>query len=150
MTVHVLSDCHWIATSFAAFELHESRQLLCLLHRAFVSSPLQSTSSTQQCSLSHKWNHRSHITRAQSSQFLPVAATSSPGSTSRESSSDDRRKLRQNDPPKRRSTMNSREAAYDEEEQLRRAIEESKEEARMSHDDAGSRRPKRGRTDSEA
>lgn len=46
--------------------------------------------------------------------------------------------------------MNSREAAYDEEEQLRRAIEESKEEARMSHDDAGSRRPKRGRTDSEA
>ncbi|KAL1991785.1 hypothetical protein VTN49DRAFT_5093 [Thermomyces lanuginosus] len=87
---------------------------------------------------------------AQSSQFLPVAATSSPGSTSRESSSDDRRKLRQNDPPKRRSTMNSREAAYDEEEQLRRAIEESKEEARMSHDDAGSRRPKRGRTDSEA
>jgi hypothetical protein len=45
--------------------------------------------------------------------------------------------------------MNSRDAAYDEEEQLRRAIEESKEETRMSHDDVGSRRTKRSRSDSE-
>ncbi|KAK7734728.1 Histone deacetylase complex subunit [Cytospora paraplurivora] len=51
---------------------------------------------------------------------------------------------------KRRSTMNSRDAAYDEEEQLRLAIEASKEDA--GHETAvesGSRRSKRGRSDSE-
>lgn len=48
---------------------------------------------------------------------------------------------------KRRSTMNSREAAYDEEEQLRRAIEASKE--LVGHDEAPTRRTKRGRSDSE-
>jgi hypothetical protein len=50
---------------------------------------------------------------------------------------------------KRRSTMNSRDAAYDEE-QLLKAIEASKEES-VSEDTEppGSRRPKRGRDDSE-
>ncbi|KAI0203365.1 hypothetical protein F4808DRAFT_41859 [Astrocystis sublimbata] len=50
---------------------------------------------------------------------------------------------------KRRSTMNSRDAAYDEEEQLRRAIEASKEETAAEEGDLASRRPKRGRDDSE-
>ena len=49
---------------------------------------------------------------------------------------------------KRRSTMNSRDAAYDEEEQLRRAIEASKGEKTESTD-GGTRRTKRGRSDSE-
>jgi len=49
---------------------------------------------------------------------------------------------------KRRSTMNSRDAAYDEEEQLRRAIEASKGEKTESTD-GGTRRVKRGRSDSE-
>ncbi|KIN08070.1 hypothetical protein OIDMADRAFT_140540 [Oidiodendron maius Zn] len=50
---------------------------------------------------------------------------------------------------KRRSTMNSRDAAYDEEEQLRRAIEASKEEKNAESVDGGTRRGKRGRSDSE-
>ncbi|TVY65539.1 putative histone deacetylase complex subunit cti6 [Lachnellula suecica] len=51
---------------------------------------------------------------------------------------------------KRRSTMNSRDAAYDEEEQLRRAIEASKgEKSGESTDGGGTRRGKRGRSDSE-
>ncbi|RYP72791.1 hypothetical protein DL771_003975 [Monosporascus sp. 5C6A] len=51
---------------------------------------------------------------------------------------------------KRRSTMNSRDAAYDEEEQLRRAIEASKEDAIPEElEPALTRRPKRGRDDSE-
>ncbi|KAF2969082.1 hypothetical protein GQX73_g4462 [Xylaria multiplex] len=50
---------------------------------------------------------------------------------------------------KRRSTMNSRDAAYDEEEQLRRAIEASKEETIPEEADLASRRPKRGREESE-
>ena len=51
---------------------------------------------------------------------------------------------------KRRSTMNSRDAAYDEEEQLRRAIEASKEDAIPEESGSVStRRPKRGRDDSE-
>ncbi|KAJ3552744.1 hypothetical protein NPX13_g11043 [Xylaria arbuscula] len=50
---------------------------------------------------------------------------------------------------KRRSTMNSRDAAYDEEEQLRRAIEASKEDTILEDGDAVTRRPKRGRDDSE-
>ncbi|OAA62436.1 transcriptional regulator [Niveomyces insectorum RCEF 264] len=49
---------------------------------------------------------------------------------------------------KRRSTMNSRDAAYDEE-QLRIAIEASKGEVSADSADAGSRRPKRSRSDSE-
>ncbi|KAJ3498871.1 hypothetical protein NLG97_g785 [Lecanicillium saksenae] len=48
---------------------------------------------------------------------------------------------------KRRSTMNSRDAAYDDE-QLLRAIEASREEAPQDGE-AGSRRAKRGRSDSE-
>ncbi|KAJ4147729.1 hypothetical protein LMH87_002236 [Akanthomyces muscarius] len=48
---------------------------------------------------------------------------------------------------KRRSTMNSRDAAYDDE-QLLRAIEASREEAPQDTE-AGSRRAKRGRSDSE-
>lgn len=44
--------------------------------------------------------------------------------------------------------MNSRDAAYDEEEQLRRAIEASKGEKTESTD-GGTRRAKRGRSDSE-
>ncbi len=44
--------------------------------------------------------------------------------------------------------MNSRDAAYDEEEQLRRAIEASKGEKTESAD-GGTRRTKRGRSDSE-
>jgi hypothetical protein len=44
--------------------------------------------------------------------------------------------------------MNSRDAAYDEEEQLRRAIEASKGEKTESTD-GGTRRTKRGRSDSE-
>jgi hypothetical protein len=103
------------------------------------------------------WTSRLRSRRQHSSQYLPVAAVSSPGSSSRASSRDDSRrsldpKSRQNEMAintKRRSTMNSRDAAYDEEEQLRRAIEESKEETRMSHDDALSRRPKRSRSNSE-
>ncbi|KAI1116742.1 hypothetical protein F5Y14DRAFT_54026 [Nemania sp. NC0429] len=50
---------------------------------------------------------------------------------------------------KRRSTMNSRDAAYDEEEQLRRAIEASKEETASVEADPTTRRPKRGREESE-
>ncbi|KAK3365253.1 hypothetical protein B0T24DRAFT_712922 [Lasiosphaeria ovina] len=50
---------------------------------------------------------------------------------------------------KRRSTMNSREAGYDEAEALRRAIEASKEDAAPELPEGGSRRPKRGRSDSE-
>ncbi|KAJ9155197.1 PHD-finger domain-containing protein [Pleurostoma richardsiae] len=50
---------------------------------------------------------------------------------------------------KRRSTMNSRDAAYDEEEQLRRAIEASKEDAAPEPGENGTRRTKRGRSDSE-
>ncbi|KAI9732946.1 MAG: hypothetical protein M1818_007379 [Claussenomyces sp. TS43310] len=50
---------------------------------------------------------------------------------------------------KRRSTMNSRDAAYDEEEQLRRAIEASKGEKSGDSTDGGTRRGKRGRSDSE-
>jgi hypothetical protein len=50
---------------------------------------------------------------------------------------------------KRRSTMNSRDAAYDEEEQLRRAIEASKGEKSGESVDGGTRRGKRGRSDSE-
>ncbi|KLU83402.1 hypothetical protein MAPG_02462 [Magnaporthiopsis poae ATCC 64411] len=50
---------------------------------------------------------------------------------------------------KRRSTLNSR-GVYDEEEELRRAIEASKEDAPPDEQDsAGSRRPKRGRSNSE-
>lgn len=50
---------------------------------------------------------------------------------------------------KRRSTMNSRDAAYDEEEQLRRAIAASKGEKLESVEGGGTRRTKRGRSDSE-
>ncbi|PMD63326.1 uncharacterized protein K444DRAFT_523524 [Hyaloscypha bicolor E] len=50
---------------------------------------------------------------------------------------------------KRRSTMNSRDAAYDEEEQLRRAIEASKGEKSGESTDGGTRRGKRGRSESE-
>lgn len=49
---------------------------------------------------------------------------------------------------KRRSTMNSRDRAY-EDEQLLRAIEASKEDAPHDAPEAGIRRPKRGRSDSE-
>lgn len=45
--------------------------------------------------------------------------------------------------------MNSRDAAYDEEEQLRRAIEASKEETIHDSTEPGSRRSKRGRSNSE-
>jgi hypothetical protein len=45
--------------------------------------------------------------------------------------------------------MNSRDAAYDEEEQLRRAIEASKEDAAPEPGENGTRRTKRGRSDSE-
>jgi len=45
--------------------------------------------------------------------------------------------------------MNSRDAAYDEEEQLRRAIEASKEDTLLEEPDVTSRRPKRGREESE-
>ncbi|KAH8816868.1 hypothetical protein F5884DRAFT_777695 [Xylogone sp. PMI_703] len=50
---------------------------------------------------------------------------------------------------KRRSTMNSRDAAYDEEEELRRVLEISKEDKTAESIDTGSRRTKRGRSDSE-
>lgn len=46
--------------------------------------------------------------------------------------------------------MNSRDAAYDEEEQLRRAIEASRGgKSGESQDGSGTRRGKRGRSDSE-
>lgn len=45
--------------------------------------------------------------------------------------------------------MNSRDAAYDEEEQLRRAIEASKEETLHESSETSSRRPKRGRSNSD-
>ncbi|KAJ4298616.1 Histone deacetylase complex subunit [Collariella sp. IMI 366227] len=51
---------------------------------------------------------------------------------------------------KRRSTLNSREAGYDEAEALRRAIEASKVEAVSEPAENGNRRPKRGRSDSNA
>lgn len=50
---------------------------------------------------------------------------------------------------KRRSTLNSREAGYDEAEALRRAIEASKVEVVVDPHENGSRRPKRGRSDSQ-
>jgi hypothetical protein len=50
---------------------------------------------------------------------------------------------------KRRSTLNSREAGYDEAEALRRAIEASKEELGTEPGETVSRRPKRGRSDSQ-
>lgn len=50
---------------------------------------------------------------------------------------------------KRRSTMNSRDAAYKEEEELRRAIEASKNEMAVESTDGGTRRGKRGRSESE-
>lgn len=50
---------------------------------------------------------------------------------------------------KRRSTMNSRDAAYDEEEELRRVLEISKEDKTSETIDTGTRRGKRGRSDSE-
>ncbi|KAB8233114.1 hypothetical protein ETB97_008025 [Aspergillus alliaceus] len=92
-----------------------------------------------------------------SSQYLPVAPSSSAAS-SRDSSRDNSKrakdsKSRSNDSaanPKRRSTMNSRDAAYDEEELIRRAIEESKEETKPASDEAAARRGKRSRSDSEA
>ncbi|KAI1915229.1 Histone deacetylase complex subunit [Ophidiomyces ophidiicola] len=89
-----------------------------------------------------------------SSQYLPVAGTPSPPSstssvrgTSR--SAKDKKSKDHGDPPKRRSTMNSREAAYDEEDLLRRAIEESKEESKSAAEDTSSRRGKRNRSGSE-
>ncbi|KAK3310787.1 uncharacterized protein B0T15DRAFT_49940 [Chaetomium strumarium] len=54
-----------------------------------------------------------------------------------------------NQTSKRRSTLNSREAGYDEAEALRRAIEASKEDALPEQLENGSRRPKRGRSDSQ-
>ncbi|KAK3330900.1 hypothetical protein B0H66DRAFT_598424 [Apodospora peruviana] len=54
-----------------------------------------------------------------------------------------------NQTSKRRSTMNSREAGYDEAEALRRAIEASKEETAPESVEPGTRRTKRGRSDSE-
>jgi hypothetical protein len=45
--------------------------------------------------------------------------------------------------------MNSRDAAYDEAEALRKAIEASKEDAVPEQADGASRRPKRGRSDSQ-
>lgn len=45
--------------------------------------------------------------------------------------------------------MNSRDAAYDEEEQIRMAIEASKGEKSGESTDGGTRRGKRGRSDSE-
>ncbi|KZF23056.1 hypothetical protein L228DRAFT_142378 [Xylona heveae TC161] len=94
-----------------------------------------------------------------SSRYLPVVSVFSPrlsraGSTSKEAeqkSTRDSKASRQSAAAlstKRRSTMNSRDAAYDEEEQLRRAIEESKGEGKATSTDNGSRRGKRGRSDS--
>ena len=45
--------------------------------------------------------------------------------------------------------MNSRDSAYDEAEQLRRAIEESKREVSAASTEAGARKGKRSRSDSE-
>lgn len=45
--------------------------------------------------------------------------------------------------------MNSRDSAYDEAEQLRQAIEESKREVSAAGTEAGARRGKRSRSDSE-
>ena len=50
---------------------------------------------------------------------------------------------------RRRATMNSRDSAYDEAEQLRRAIEESKREVSAAGAEAGGRKGKRSRSDSE-
>ncbi|KAK4124908.1 hypothetical protein N657DRAFT_570466 [Parathielavia appendiculata] len=50
---------------------------------------------------------------------------------------------------KRRSTLNSREAGYDETEALLRAIEASKQDALPEQVESGSRRLKRGRSDSQ-
>ncbi|EEP78877.1 conserved hypothetical protein [Uncinocarpus reesii 1704] len=89
-----------------------------------------------------------------STQYLPVAGSLSPPSSSsatRENSRNARdKKARDNgEAPKRRSTMNSREAAYDEEELLRRAIEESKEDSKSVNEETIIRRGKRTRSDSE-
>lgn len=76
--------------------------------------------------------------------FLPIHRTSRAASRATSTAKDAAAHT-----SKRRSTMNSRDAAYDEEEQLRRAIEASKEDAIPEVAEPPTRRPKRGRDDSE-
>ena len=100
--------------------------------------------------------------RQKYSIFLPIHRTSRAASRATSAAKDGARSPKTNgsgknsrssaaaQTSKRRSTMNSRDAAYDEEEQLRRAIEASKEDAIPEESDSVStRRPKRGRDDSE-
>ncbi|KAM5444858.1 Histone deacetylase complex subunit [Microsporum ferrugineum] len=99
------------------------------------------------------WASRLRPRSQKSSQYLPVAGSTSSASstTSRGSAKTKDKKSKSNDtsPRTKRRTMNSRDAAYDEEELLRRAIEESKEDTASLVEETGSRRGKRSRSVSE-
>ncbi|RYP24178.1 hypothetical protein DL765_000673 [Monosporascus sp. GIB2] len=126
-----------------------------------------------QCEICNSWQHSACVgfTTEESnpddveqkySIFLPIHRTSRAASRATSTTKDGARSPKVNGSgknsrssaaaytSKRRSTMNSRDAAYDEEEQLRRAIEASKEDAILEEPEpALTRRPKRGRDDSE-
>jgi hypothetical protein len=104
--------------------------------------------------------YANHRNRQRYSNYVPLGrasattsrATSVTKDTPRSPKEQSARSVRAgsaNHPSKRRSTMNSRDAAYDEEEQLRRAIQASKEQNSPEIGDPPSRRPKRGRSDSD-
>ncbi|KAI9814330.1 MAG: hypothetical protein M1832_005910 [Thelocarpon impressellum] len=116
------------------------------------------------CELCRKDLHSVTVgpTGQRSSRYLPVLEKHSSRSSRAPSSSKDpdskpemARTIRpppRSDNGKRRSTMNSRDAAYDENEQFRRAVEASRSEtaARVAaKEEAGSRKGKRSRGDSE-
>ncbi|OAA48585.1 transcriptional regulator Cti6 [Metarhizium rileyi] len=89
------------------------------------------------------------------SKYLPLSRASRATSRATSITKDDRNGSTKTSRPstatqssKRRSTMNSRDAAYDDE-QLRRAIEASKEDNALDTVEGATRRPKRGRSDSE-
>ncbi|EMR67880.1 putative phd-finger domain-containing protein [Eutypa lata UCREL1] len=116
------------------------------------------------CEQCHKELHKVYTANngQKYSIFLPIHRTSRAASRATSAAKDGAQSLKPNGSTKsshllaamqlskRRSTMNSRDAAYDEDEQLRQAIEASKEDAVPEDADAlGTRRPKRGRDDSE-
>lgn len=99
------------------------------------------------------------IHRQKYSRYLPLYRFSQPGSRAVSEAQDTPNSPKLGGPKlsrsearelasKRRSTMNSRDAAYDDE-QLRRAIEASREVMDDSTEGSITRRPKRGRSDSE-
>ncbi|XDG07431.1 hypothetical protein ABKA04_007046 [Annulohypoxylon sp. FPYF3050] len=123
-----------------------------------------------QCEICNTWQHGACVGFAEESNpedvqqkysiFLPIHRTSRAASRATSTAKDgaqspkgtstkNSRSSAAAHTSKRRSTMNSRDAAYDEEEQLRRAIEASKEDAIPEVAEPSTRRPKRGRDDSE-